>query len=1006
MNQPAPKSNLPASDPNSAVALASQPNGVRPSPLAWIRFFDNSLLIIAATALALALIFFVAYNWTAMGKMGKFALVQSALIVSVLGYVAFAYRRSTVSAQHKTYLIEPLLLLIASVVVGRLLALFGQIYQTGADSWQLFFYWALLITPWAVIARLPALWLLWLLLINISLKLSFADISFWFVDSWLGTGMDYQLFRGVYLMLMTAINSVALLMALSAAVNGFFGQKLLNTSMFNKLFFYKKANSKNSSQAASSASADANFQATALPWSVYLVGLLATYFATRLGLFVVLQQSFHLDMISIACLSLWLVFIGFFYAQFRRRRTDLFMLTCLSGSVIIVVLGLATRVLSQFMSTSALFILALLLIAMSAYAVSWLRNLHSQQPPNQQPPSEPLDTPGRVQQTHAKQLLANVPNDLATKLTPPTPTASKTPSSSQNTPWYLQLFLILSGLLAGGLISGFIVLLLNVALKDDIIKLTVGLLLLFVSFVLSRQELFIRRDLNTPSKQQAFSDSLAFALSLSGQAFLAVFLFEIIDDIALSIAAFMLMQALLLTLFTDVLSRFFSSVMGLLALVWLLAYVQLPEASPAILALLAVLFGVHLQSVKQPLKGRKTLSPSLLNAMAYATSFVLLLISVVFIAAEYQDGLIGIGSDFQYRYALAQLLLTLSSLYAAYIILQRYQLKSISKTGGLIALAIGLLAVVSVYVSGVLASSLVIIIAMANQNRTLRGLGISALVGYIFWYYYQLDSSLLLKAGSMLAVAAALFMIRWAMRRLVGIPKSTEHLTQSHLPSQADAKSLIYANVPTYANVRTYANVPTTTRAWGTNLAAAILGLLLTLSVVNISIAKNEKLLATGETVLLKLAPVDPRSLMQGDYMALNYALSEQIIRALEAQLAAKNPDQKGGSEVYNLSKNGWVIVKKDAQGIGHFVRLQDTTPTEANTLGPHELALYYRLRHGEVRLASNAFFFQEGHAKAFEKAEYGLFRVGPSGKLLLTDMADDTRQVITDSSIDPTEAN
>ncbi|MGM8963173.1 DUF4401 domain-containing protein, partial [Campylobacter jejuni] len=71
----------------------------------------------------------------------------------------------------------------------------------------------------------------------------------------------------------------------------------------------------------------------------------------------------------------------------------------------------------------------------------------------------------------------------------------------------------------------------------------------------------------------------------------------------------------------------------------------------------------------------------------------------------------------------------------AYIILQRYQLKRISKTGGLIALAIGLLAVVSVYVSGVLASSLVIIIAMANQNRTLRGLGISALVGYIFWYY-------------------------------------------------------------------------------------------------------------------------------------------------------------------------------------------------------------------------------------------------------------------------------
>ena len=46
----------------------------------------------------------------------------------------------------------------------------------------------------------------------------------------------------------------------------------------------------------------------------------------------------------------------------------------------------------------------------------------------------------------------------------------------------------------------------------------------------------------------------------------------------------------------------------------------------------------------------------------------------------------------------------------------------------------------------------------------------------------------------------------------------------------------------------------------------AVLGLLLILLAVNWSIYKQEQVLAQGKTVLLKLAPVDPRSLMQGDY--------------------------------------------------------------------------------------------------------------------------------------------
>src|SRR5699024_11365250 len=66
-----------------------------------------------------------------------------ALPISIALYVALSFRR-------QFQLIRQLLLLIASIITGSLLALFGQVYQTGADTWQLFFAWAILITPWEI----------------------------------------------------------------------------------------------------------------------------------------------------------------------------------------------------------------------------------------------------------------------------------------------------------------------------------------------------------------------------------------------------------------------------------------------------------------------------------------------------------------------------------------------------------------------------------------------------------------------------------------------------------------------------------------------------------------------------------------------------------------------------------------------------------------------------------------------------------------------------------------
>ena len=164
-------------------------------------------------------------------------------------------------------------------------------------------------------------------------------------------------------------------------------------------------------------------------------------------------------------------------------------------------------------------------------------------------------------------------------------------------------------------------------------------------------------------------------------------------------------------------------------------------------------------------------------------------------------------------------------------------------------------------------------------------------------------------------------------------------------------------------------------------IVIALLGLALVLVVMTINIAKYETHLATGDTVLLALAPVDPRGFMQGDYMTLSYALERDVFAALN-----KDPGN------YPTNEEGYVIVALDNNKVGQFVRLAANQP---ENLAINEMAIHYRIRNGTMQLATNAFFFQEGHAKSFEAAEYGLFRVNDKGEPLLTDIVDSNFQLI-----------
>ena len=162
----------------------------------------------------------------------------------------------------------------------------------------------------------------------------------------------------------------------------------------------------------------------------------------------------------------------------------------------------------------------------------------------------------------------------------------------------------------------------------------------------------------------------------------------------------------------------------------------------------------------------------------------------------------------------------------------------------------------------------------------------------------------------------------------------------------------------------------------------ALLGLALVLVVMTRNIIKYEAHLTTGDTVLLALAPVDPRGFMQGDYMTLSYALERDVFAALN-----RDP----GS--YPTNEQGYVIVALDNNKVAQFMRLAANQP---KGLATNEMAIHYRIRNGAMQLATNAFFFQEGHGEAFEAAEYGLFRVNDKGEPLLTNLVDDDFAVIS----------
>ncbi len=122
----------------------------------WQKFLRLFFISLGVGFTVSGIVFFFAYNWADLHKFAKIGLTEGLLIATTI----------VVLLPKLNVNISNIILTGASVLVGVLFAVFGQIYQTGANAYDFFLGWTVFVTLWVLISQFAPLWLLYLVLVN------------------------------------------------------------------------------------------------------------------------------------------------------------------------------------------------------------------------------------------------------------------------------------------------------------------------------------------------------------------------------------------------------------------------------------------------------------------------------------------------------------------------------------------------------------------------------------------------------------------------------------------------------------------------------------------------------------------------------------------------------------------------------------------------------------------------------------------------------------------------
>lgn len=282
----------------------------------WWQWGNLLLLCLGGALLLAGTVFFIAYNWMTMPK----ALKLGGLQILILACAVAGWRLGL----HR--LVARALLFAACVLVGVYLAVFGQIYQTGADAYELFRAWALLILLWTVSSREPLHWLLLLAVTNLAIGLHWDQV----------VGLDWGTHYSIWLLL---------------ALLQFLGLAGLELGRELRHFWLDQV------------------------WPRWVLVPVLLFQLCAPGSIIIFDDNYERPYAWLVLLSLVAAILGG-YRYYRHVGRDLFALTCVGAATAWIVFVFALKLLEEFHEDCWVWLfLGVLAIVLLGGLVRWVRSL-------------------------------------------------------------------------------------------------------------------------------------------------------------------------------------------------------------------------------------------------------------------------------------------------------------------------------------------------------------------------------------------------------------------------------------------------------------------------------------------------------------------------------------------------------------------------------------------------------------------------------------------------------
>lgn len=876
----------------------------------WVTFLARFALTLGAVLLASGLVCFIAANWAQMTKTMRLGGVQVVLLLLV-GAALAAYPRCARAAGVRQA-VPAILLGLGGVAIGGLLAVIGQAYQTGADSWMLFAGWAILLLPWAAAARAPGVWLLWCAIVNV------AAIMWW------GTRDN-----GPLSLLDSSVPGIFLAGVNLALVAGW--EFALRSKMARPT--------------------PATHAMIAIVAAVCIVSassgaLTSSHLYSGEGRF---------------SITLWVFVTLGAGAYYRYQRLDRSILALLALGAMAMSLRILFDLLGPRMDeVLMLLVLAVVVIGESVLIARWLKALPVSRPapaaaptpsaasasapaPLPQPaaPSAAALSAGSSSPTHGR----SADDAVETNTLPatgrkgsasPAGMASEPADHDAHTNGIVQAVLGVSAWLSMGLIAG--VLVFSGLVDSEATAITVGAIATVLGLLVLK------------GNPGAFMRQAAISLGVAGQALLTTGLVMTQGPVATGLIM-TVVAVVLIVLADDPVWRFVS---GLVLAAGITVFVVFDNGVP-ILAVLALGVSAGLLLIAALRFGYAKVLP-----VAWALAIGA---HVVVAFGDYSQGFVYLEND----RALSLVKWMMAAYYAISLLPTLMALVIVTQPGRAFdrRLAIALPAIMLVFawplsfVPGAALAVAWMLAGFAWGRPIWLAFGAAMMATFLWVFYYDLGMPLLAKSYLLVGTGAAMW--------LVGVAPTLWRRFRARRAARGAGAAAPADIVDRYWRV------------------AVLGGLGVILAMANASIYRYETILATGRTVMLQLAPVDPRALLQGDYMALRFDVARQVERArykARAEAASANPGTAPGERP---ALDGYLVLELDRDGVAQLVRMQPArTPLNAG-----ETLLRYRIRNDQTYIVTNAFFFPEGEAKHFEAARFGELRVSAEGTGLLVRLRD-----------------